>query len=226
MKILRTAITCLAILAGGVSAAQAQTSRFPGLALLNINPRAEITIPLADVKLDGPGGTFANIKLLVNNPMDLFGYAVNDPSVQGPEVEINLIDQRIRIPLLRFDNELSFSQVSLPVSAVTVLSFEVPDRIEKPWKVNITVTAAGIEQPMLTLEDVPRPDTQAQFCGNSDVHTPIINQHVPQPNDWRWRVLRCEYKVVGDMAMGRIDLEANIGPDGVRNYSGAYLWFR
>lgn len=116
--------------------------------------------------------------------------------------------------------------MSLPVSAVTVLSFEVPDRIESLWKVNITVTAVGIEQPMLTLEDVPRPDTQAQFCGNSDVHKPIINQHVPQPNDWRWRVLRCEYKVVGDMAMGRIDLEANTGPDGVRNYSGAYLWFR
>ncbi len=117
---------------------------------------------------------------------------LNDPSV-GADINFSTSGNVLRIPQLSFGGVL-YPAVSLASPGFALVSFGeavVDSGAQGTYTLDIQVTARGTAVPPITINNMPKPATQAEFCNDPALQQTVIqNAGIAQAT---WTMTSCTF---------------------------------
>lgn len=121
-----------------------------------------------------------------------FGAIATDDPVVGNDIEFNLATNALYLPQVTVDGVL-YSRISLTGLTFVIVSLDginVDNGDAGNYALDIIVTALGNTLPLIRVDNVPKPETQNEFCSDE-----IYNQFQRSVQGFTgtWQITNCSF---------------------------------
>lgn len=202
---LRNTIAALCIAGAGSAALAVETASFS-------TRTGALAMPF--VKLNG-GARYQNVNIRL---YDLGQVVLGDKSVSS-FIEFSTAENVLRLPQVTVDG-VTYNQVKLinpRFDIVNVGGLVIDPGVGGRYTLEVQVTASGFAVPPITVANVPKPSTQAEFCADPDLKN-VMSQTSGSAGG-TWSMQSCSF----NGTTGRIDMTVAT-PFFTMPYSATYTY--